>query len=88
MEITKATESRRRVIRRSMSHGAKVNDVDKGNNLVSPKAVQDEVDSKRPFHQSEDKKSDVPAKNKNRSLHNKLKRWLDIIDRSCLLMTD
>ena len=84
MERKQSTEAKNRVIRRSVSHGGKNQDIGGGNGLVSAKSLLDEGDSKKPSHQNDDRKSDFVAKNKGKTLQNKLKRYL----RSMLLLSD
>ena len=76
MERKQSTETKKRVIRRSVSHGAKNQDIDGGNGLVSAKSLLDEGDGKQLSHQHDDRKPDFVAKNKGKALQNKLKRYL------------
>ena len=78
MERKHSTETKRRVVRRSVSHSPRTQDPPGGNVLISAKATRDEVDNKKPTPQHDDKKSDV-AKSKNRALQSKLKRCLNCI---------
>ena len=80
MENKHSTEPKRRKMQRSLSYSAKRQHMKDGIGLVTAKCKDDEVDGKRsiataPQHH-DDKTPDVIAKNKNRSLHNKLKRYL------------